>query len=58
MRFTVVCSVMGVGMAIHMLCHMFHCDIGTIGGTVLYFYETVVCCVYAELIVYSATSIL
>jgi len=48
----------GCWYGIHMLCHMFHCDIGTIGGTVLYFYEAVVCCVCAELIVYSATSIL
>jgi hypothetical protein len=37
-----------------MLCDMFHADlIGAIGGTVLYFYERVVCCFCAALIVYS-----
>lgn len=37
-----------------MLCDMFHADlVGAIGGTVLYFYERVVCCFCAALIVYS-----
>jgi hypothetical protein len=44
---------------IHMFCYMFHCNLfGAVGEMVLYFYETVVCCVCAELIVCSETSIL
>jgi hypothetical protein len=39
MGFTVVCSVMGVNTSgIHVLCHVFHCDlVGAIGGMMLYF---------------------